>query len=98
MTESHTTEHPANMLDDRDQLIAFLEVEGRLLAWAGAAGEDDEVATIELRDLDSFAVVQLFLAVEDKLGTRFLEEIDDFVGTTFEHLADFLVARARPSH
>jgi hypothetical protein len=44
-----------------------------------------------LRDLDSFSIVQVLLELEKSTSVLMLEELEDFQGETFGELADDIV-------
>ncbi len=53
---------------------------------------------LRLSDVDSFTVVEMVLALEDRLGIPLLAQLGEFAGTTFGEFAEFVVSRAaRPT-
>jgi acyl carrier protein len=45
----------------------------------------------ELRDLDSFSMVQVLLELENSLNMKLLEQMETFDGETFRDLGEFIV-------
>ncbi|GLU50019.1 hypothetical protein [Nocardiopsis ansamitocini] len=80
---------------DRDELVSQIKVQAfTILMFASAEPQIDLPEPTGMTDLDSFAVVQLILTLEDNYDVMLLEEIPSFSGETFEDLADFIIEKA----
>ncbi|WP_164414857.1 hypothetical protein [Streptomyces salinarius] len=70
-----------------DQFSEFM----RYIAIDVCAEQPDVPEPKELRDLDSFSIVQVMLEIENELDMRLLEELEGFEGTTFREIAEHVV-------
>ncbi|MCK9868097.1 hypothetical protein AB0M72_14215 [Nocardiopsis dassonvillei] len=78
---------------DRDETKKYAELFLRE-TWEGEGGDD---ALPELKSLDSFTVVQLILAVEERFDVTILEQMQEFKGTTLDDFVDFFVKASETS-
>jgi len=75
---------------DRDQVRDQAVATATRLCRAGGKPAGDG---IELSDLDSFTIVEMVIALEDRFSVPLLLEIGQFTGTTFAELADFIIVQ-----
>jgi acyl carrier protein len=71
----------------KDELIEALRNTAKMIC----AEQPDVPEPEVLKDLDSFSFVQVILEIENEYNVRVLERLDDFIGGTFEDLADFIL-------
>ncbi|WP_037772318.1 hypothetical protein [Streptomyces sclerotialus] len=82
------TETTPSFIDEFTELI-------RRTAATICAEQPDVPAPEELRDLDSFSMVQVLLDLENELDMKVLEELEGFEGRTFREIAEHIADVAR---
>ncbi|SDR36726.1 hypothetical protein SAMN05428945_1401 [Streptomyces sp. 2224.1] len=77
------TESAPSLIDEFTEVI-------RRTAATICAEQPDVPEPEELRDLDSFSMVQVLLDLENELGMKVLEELEGFEGRTFREIAEHI--------
>jgi acyl carrier protein len=78
--------------DDKEEVAEQIRLQATAILMI-TSGEPDIEEPTDLGDLDSFAVVQLILSLEDFFIVSLLEEMSAFRGRSFDELAEFVYER-----